>query len=128
MEIQLVKNTNLDAIKRKFKQWRSQRHNSAEPIPEKLWSMAISLYPKYKRSNICQQLGLSGGQLKKHLEQVEKNNSTKTGFVLATANSKEVITSAPSNVQISISGTRTVTISVGVHDACHIIPYIGSLL
>lgn len=123
-----MKNTCLNSVKCTFKQWRSRRSNSAEPIPDNLWAMAISLYPKYKRSHICQQLGLSGGQLKKHLEQFEDNNLTKTGFVLATDSSKSVITNAPSNVQISISGTRTVTISVDVHDACHIIPHISSLL
>ena len=124
-----MKNTSLNSVKLTFQQWRSKRRNSAEPIPDRLWSMAISLYPKYKRSSICQQLRLSGGKFKKHLEQAEHNNLTKTGFVLAAADSKQGISSTPSDVQISISsGTRTVTISVGVHDACHIIPHIGSLL
>lgn len=125
-----MKNINLDSVKRAFQQWRSQRHNSAEPIPDMLWDMAISLFPKHKRSSICQQLGLSGGQFKKRLEQSESKSAIKTGFVLATtnANNNRIPPSASSDVQISISGNRTLIISAGVHDICHMMPYIGNLL
>ena len=42
----------LASVKEAFQQWRDEPYSRAEPIPEALWSMALGLYPQYKRSNL----------------------------------------------------------------------------
>ncbi len=123
-----MQSSNLDKVKHAFQQWRSQRGSTAEPIPETLWAKALNLFPQYKRSTICRELRLSGGQFKQRLAQLQQNSATNTGFVLATNTHKPVIPATSTDVQISIYGTRTVTISAGVHDIAHIMPHIGNLL
>ena len=49
---------NLASVEKAFQQWRIGRYSRAEPIPEELWSMALGLYPQYKRSVICHHLRL----------------------------------------------------------------------
>ena len=63
-----MESINIESTEASFHQWRSQRSSRAELIPEHLWSMALGLYPQYKRSKICRQLGLSGGQFKQRLD------------------------------------------------------------
>ena len=58
----------LESAEEAFRQWRDQRNTRLESIPETLWSMALGLYPQYKRSKICRCLRLSGGQFKERLE------------------------------------------------------------
>ena len=58
----------LESAEVAFREWRVQRSSRADAIPEMLWSMALGLYPQYKRSKICRMLRLSGGQFKKRIE------------------------------------------------------------
>lgn len=120
--------TKLEEAKAEFRQWRSQRRSLAEPIPDNLWGKALSLFPEYKRAKICGELGLSGGQFKRRLEQLQQNSAVKSGFVVATNEHAQIIASTSQDVEISIYGTRTVTISTGVHNFGNIMSEIGSLL
>ena len=114
----------LESVEEAFAQWREQRSNRSEPIPKKLWEMVLKLYPKYKRTMIGRRLGLSGSQLKQHLD---SHCSSETGFVLASVDSvKEHLTS---NIQLTIQGKeRALMLSVDMHTFDKILPSIGMLL
>jgi hypothetical protein len=93
--------------------------------------MALSLYPQHKRSQICRQLRLSGGQFKRRLEDLNSEGVTTAGFVLA-SNSTVKTTSNPvagAQVQLSIQGKeRLLTLCVAVDVFLQIFPHIGVLL
>lgn len=61
----------LDLVKVNFTHWRKTR-KGVEPIPDYLWKQVYKLDPQYKRSEVCQVLGISGGQYKLNLH---KRNS-----------------------------------------------------
>ena len=110
-----------------FHQWRVQRSSRAELIPEHLWNMALELYPQYKRSKICRQLGLSGGQFKQRLDGFRPAFSD-TGFVLASKDGPKTEPKHP-EVHVLIQGKeRTLTFSVGADALLQILPHIGALL
>jgi surfactin synthase thioesterase subunit len=56
----------LDKVCKVFEDWRANRSNRREPIPEQLWMMVRELLPHHHRSKICAALHLSGGQFKQH--------------------------------------------------------------
>ena len=47
-----------------FEDWRCQRENPRERIPEELWSQAVSLIPSYGTTQVSKQLRLNPGSLK----------------------------------------------------------------
>ena len=114
----------LELVEEAFVQWREQRTSRSESIPKKLWEMVLKLYPKYKKTVICRRLGLSGSQLKQHLD---NRSSSDSGFVLATVDSvKEHFIP---NIQLTIQGKeRALILSVDVHTFDKILPYMGRLL
>lgn len=100
----------IEQVKDAFEQWRSERKNRSEAIPEALWSMAVSLYPKFKRSIICQSLGLNGAHLRHHLEKAGHVFRTE-GFVLASAKTENV-EKVSSELCLTLEGKqRTLTIN-----------------
>jgi hypothetical protein len=114
----------LEVVEKAFAQWREQRSSRSESIPKKLWEMVLKLPPKYKRTMICRRLGLSGSQLKQHLD---SSSSSGAGFVLASVDSvKEYLNP---NIQLTIQGKeRALMLSVDMHAFDKILPSIGMLL
>ena len=118
----------LELAKESFSQWRSNRTNQAEPIPDELWGMALSLYPKYKRSTICEQLHLSGSGFKRRLEEGLPAFSDK-GFVLAYKSEVKKVHKQGQEIQLTIQGKeRSLTIHVEADMLNTAIPHIGALL
>ncbi|HAT7074308.1 TPA: hypothetical protein ACGAEL_003204 [Legionella pneumophila] len=118
----------MELAKESFSQWRSNRNNQAEPIPEKLWGMALGLYPKYKRSTICEQLHLSGSGFKRRLEEGLPAFSDK-GFVLASKSGVKKMPKQGKEIQLTIQGKeRALTIHVEAGELSKVIPHIGALL
>lgn len=114
----------IESAEASFHQWRVQRSSRTELIPEHLWKMALGLYPQYKRSKICRQLGLSGGQFKQRLDDFRPAFAD-TGFVLAANNELKV----HPEVHLVIQGKeRTLTFSVSTDALLQILPHIGALL
>ena len=72
----------LESTEASFLAWRMQRISRSELIPEHLWSMALGLYPQYKRTHICRRLRLHGGQFKQRLDN-DRDTRINHGFVLA---------------------------------------------
>lgn len=114
----------LEVVEEAFQQWREQRTRRSESIPQKLWEMVLKLDPKYKKTVVCRRLGLSGSQLKQHLD---NRSSSDSGFVLASRDSvKEHLIP---NIQLTIQGKeRALILSVDVHTLDKILPNIGKLL
>ena len=56
----------LEEVFEAFESWRANRKSRKEPIPERLWVMARSLLPYYKKSAICKALKLSGGKFNEY--------------------------------------------------------------
>ena len=118
----------IESAEASFHQWRVQRSSRAELIPDHLWSMALGLYPQYKRSKICRRLGLSGGQFKQRLDGFRSAFSD-TGFVLASNDKPKADPKVHSEVQLLIQGKeRSLTFSVGTDALLQILPHIGALL
>jgi hypothetical protein len=118
----------MELAKESFSRWRSNRNNQAEPIPERLWGMALGLYPKYKRSTICEQLRLSGSGFKRRLEEGLPAFTDK-GFVLASKSEVKKMPKHGQEIQLTIQGKeRALTIYVEVDALNKVIPYIGALL
>jgi len=119
----------MELAKESFSQWRSNRTNQAEPIPDELWGMALSLYPKYKRSTICEQLHLSGSGFKRRLEEGLPAFSDK-GFVLASKSEvKKFPKQGQQEIQLTIQGKeRSLTIHVEADMLNTVIPHVGALL
>ncbi|WP_412755519.1 hypothetical protein [Legionella longbeachae] len=118
----------LELVEVAFCEWRAQRSSRAESIPENLWTMAVGLYPQYKRSKICHRLRLSGSQFKRRI-QGEIDPLAENGFVLA---SREEIKARPElipEVRLTIQGKeRALTLCVEMHALGHILPQLGMLL
>ena len=118
----------LESAEEAFRQWRDQRNTRLESIPETLWSMALGLYPQYKRSKICRCLRLSGGQFKERLE-ADGHPFPSTGFVLA---SKEVVTETPipsPKIELTLHGqARSMTLCFDMHALAQVLPHVGALL
>lgn len=118
----------LESVEEAFCEWRAQRSSRTDLIPKNLWSMALGLYPKNKRSIICRRLRLSGSQFKQRLEG-SRHTFVDTGFVLA---SRDVIKENPvpnHNVQLTIQGqARSLTFCVDVRALSQILPHLGALL
>lgn len=124
----LMGSISLESTEASFDQWRAQRSSRAELIPDNLWNMALGLYPQYKRSRICRQLGLSGGQFKQRLDGCRPAFAD-TGFVLASNNKLKAKPKAHPEVRVVIqSKERTLTLSVGADALLELLPHIGALL
>ncbi len=118
----------LASVEEAFQQWRAGRHSRAELIPEALWSMALGLYPQYKRSKICRHLQLSGGQFKQRLDN-DRNTHAHHGFVLASRDEPEAAPKLNPKVQLTLQGhTRSMTLCFDVHALPQILPHVGALL
>lgn len=118
----------LESVEESFHQWRSQRISRAEPIPERLWTMVLSLYPQYNRSKICRQLRLSGRQFKQRLESGCPSSSD-NGFVLASRDEVRANAKPTTDVKITIQGKeRTLTLCVGLNSLEQVLPQLGVLL
>jgi hypothetical protein len=118
----------IESAEASFHQWRVQRRSRAELIPDHLWSMALGLYPQYKRSKICRRLGLSGGQFKQRLDGFRPVFSD-VGFVLASNDKPKADLNVHPEVQLLIQGKeRSLTFSVGTDALLQILPHIGALL
>ena len=111
-----------------FQQWRAGRYSLAEAIPEALWSMALGLYPQYKRSKICRHLKLSGGQFKQRLDN-DRNTRANHGFVLASRDEPKAVPKRSPKVQLTLQGhARSMTLCFDVHALPQILPHVGALL
>jgi hypothetical protein len=118
----------LELVEVAFCEWRAQRSNRLESIPENLWSMALGLYPQYKRSKICHRLRLSGSQFKRRLEG-EVGSLVESGFVLASRDKSKAKPELIPEVRLTIQGKeRALTLCVAVHALGHILPQLGMLL
>lgn len=118
----------LASVEEIFQQWRAARHNRAEAIPESLWSMALGLYPEYKRSIICHRLRLSGAQFKRRLEDNSHIQAQK-GFVLASHDEAKSIPVLRCELQLVIQGqARSMTLCFDMHALAQVLPQVASLL
>lgn len=119
----------LMSVEKAFKQWRASRHSRAAVIPEALWSMALGLYPQYKRSKICRHLQLSGGQFKQRLDN-DKGTRINHGFVLASRDEPSAILPKPNpEVQLTLQGhTRSMTLRFDRYALAEVLPHVAALL
>jgi len=115
-------------VKESFENWRITRISRAEAIPEALWSMALSLYPQYKRSHICAALRISGAQFKRRLEH-GNTMDMHHGFVLASHNETQSISPASHEIQLTLQGQmRKMTLSFDRHSLGEVLPLLSRLL
>lgn len=118
----------LESAEEAFRQWREKRSSRVESIPEMLWSMALGLYPQYKRSKICRRLRLSGAQFRERLE-AGGHLFASPGFVLA---SKEVVKETSilrPEIQLTLQGqARSMTLCFDVHALGQVLAHVGALL
>lgn len=56
----------LELVGQHFKEWRSRKKNR-DRIPMELWRQAVDLTAQYSISEVCKNLGLGFGDLKKHV-------------------------------------------------------------
>ena len=113
----------LESVDYAFQQWRSQRGSRTEPIPEDLWAMALSLYPRHKRSHIFRRLGLSGSQFKQRIEELND------GFVLASTDTDNLPLSPAPEVVLGIQGQRrALTLKVNIDSLSLVLPHFEALL
>lgn len=124
-----MSDVSLESLSELFKEWRSKRCSRAERIPEVLWSRALELYPRYKRSIICRCLRLSGAQFKARLEKHVSRESN-NGFVLASVdkvnNSIEVVSS---KIQLIVQGEkRSLTLCFDMNALAEVLPHMSDLL
>ena len=118
----------MELAKESFSQWRNNRTNQAEPIPEELWGMALGLYPKYKRSTICVQLHISGSGFKRRLEEGLPAFYDK-GFVLASNSEVKKMPKQSQEIQLTIQGKeRALTIHIEADALSKVLPHVGALL
>ena len=119
---------NLSSVEEAFQQWRAGRRHRAEAIPEALWSMALGLYPEYKRSIICDRLRLSGAQFKRRLEENSTTEPQK-GFVLASHDEAKSIPVPRFEFQLIVQGqARSMTLCFDMHALALVLPQVASLL
>jgi hypothetical protein len=118
----------LESVEAAFCDWRAQRKNRSERIPEHLWAMALKLYPTHKQSTICQRLRMSSGQFKPRLESL-KQSSADRGFVLASREEVKIKFPPSTDVQLTIQGKeRAMTLCANVDALPLILPHIVALL
>lgn len=118
----------LSSTKSAFAAWRLRRKNRAERIPDRLWCMALSLYPRYKVCEICKHLGLSGGQFKQRLASFG-SVGTSGGFVLASRTNKLQNPDSNCEVKLTVEGReRVLTLCVSAQELGELLPHIGLLL
>jgi hypothetical protein len=118
----------LELVEEAFCSWRAQRSSPSEPIPDKLWVMALTLYPEYKRSKICEQLHLSGSQFKRRLEGSSPTFAD-NGFVLASKDNVKALPKPSQDIQLIIQGKeRALSLCVDVHALSQLLPHLGALL
>ena len=70
----------LTEVNADFKNWRSNKPYSSEPVPERLRQQAISLLEQYPASKICSTLAISASQFKKWC-QLAEIRPTRTEFI-----------------------------------------------
>lgn len=118
----------LASVEKSFSQWRSKRHSRAEPIPEALWSMALGLYPQYKRSIICHHLRLSGSEFKRRLENTD-DTCANNRFVLASRDELKETLLAGTDIQLTLQGqVRSMTLCFDVHALAQVLSHVSALL
>jgi len=119
----------LESAGEAFREWRAQRSSRVDSIPEMLWSMALGLYPQYKRSKICRILRLSGGQFKERID-ASPHPFPSTGFVLASNKGEVKATLIPSpEIQLTLQGqARSMTLCFDVHALGQVLAHVGALL
>jgi hypothetical protein len=119
---------NLASVEKAFQQWRIGRYSRAEPIPEELWSMALGLYPQYKRSVICHHLRLSGAQFKRRLE-IGDDRCANNGFVLASCDEVKTTPLKNVDIQLTIQGqARSMTLCLDMYTLAQVLPHVSALL
>jgi hypothetical protein len=78
----------MDIAIHSFREWRNTREKKCR-IPERLWKIAASLYPRYPISIICDNLGLNWGALKRKIDQLSLSElSAKTDRPVKPPNSR----------------------------------------
>lgn len=118
----------LELVEEAFCQWRAQRNSQSEPIPDKLWAMALALYPEYKRSKICKCLRLSGSQFNQRLEG-GSSEFAEQGFVLASKGEVKTVSKQNKEIQLTIQGKeRALTLCIDANALDQVLPHLGSLL
>ena len=118
----------LASVEEAFQQWRAGRYSRTEPIPESLWSMALGLYPQYKRSRICHLLHLSGAQFKRRLED-SGGTRVNSDFVLASRDDVKVTPVVGTEIQLTLQGqTRSMMLCFDAHALGHVLSHVGTLL
>lgn len=123
-----MNNLNLASVEEAFSQWRTERYSRAEPIPEALWSMALMLYPQYKRSIICHHLHLSGAQFKRRLEH-SGDTCSNNRFVLASRDEVKAVPVAGTDIQLTLQGqVRSMTLCFDVNALAQVLPHMSALL
>lgn len=124
----MMSEVTLDSVDICFQQWRSQRGSRTEPIPERLWTMALSLYPQYKSSHICRRLSLSGSQFKQRAKEATGSLSD-NGFVLAAPDVDIPSPKLSPEVVLGIEGQRrTLTLKMNIDSLSQVLPNIDVLL
>lgn len=110
-----------------FQEWRNTRLNRTELIPERLWGLAVDLYPEHKRSRICKHLRLCASDFKRRLVLAGKIESS-DGFVLADSESKAAL--QPSvDVELTVQGQgRSLNMRVNINTLSQVLPHVGVLL
>jgi hypothetical protein len=118
----------IESTEASFLAWRMQRISRSELIPEHLWNMALGLYPQYKRTHICRQLRLHGGQFKQRLDK-DRDTRINHGFVLASRDEPKSRPESNPKVQLTLQGhARSMTLCFDVHALAQILPHVGALL
>jgi hypothetical protein len=94
--MKINENLTLDEAKRHFEDWRKERKSLREPIPEKLWEIAVSLTGQHSLTDIVKALHLGHNNLKeraeKHYELIRSDNPPQATFVEVTVPIRESLT------------------------------------
>lgn len=123
-----MNNLNLASVEKAFEEWRCRRYSRSEPIPEDLWSMALGLYPQYKRSRICDVLRLSGTQFKQRLEG-SGDTRLNSGFVLASHDEVKASRLANTEIQLTLQGqARSITLCFDMQALGQVLSQVDTLL
>ena len=114
----------LDTVEKAFIAWRKNRISRTEPIPQSLWERIFHIYHDYSLAEICRRLRLNSCQCKKRMAAILAT-SEPGGFVVAQSSTPH----EPSVTTVSLSSaSRTLSVSVGINDIAHVLPYFGALL
>ena len=74
-------NQSLEEVQEQFIEWRKQKRQLRQTIPDPLWQAAIALLPNYTKSEIVRTLGLNYSALKQRLEESSPAPSSETQMV-----------------------------------------------